>query len=36
MQFAVYLTQTLLKHLELLEWGCQHYELLFFKNIISF
>jgi len=33
--FAVYLTQTLLKHLVLLEWGSQHYESLFFQNIIS-
>ena len=33
--FALYLTQTLLKHLELLEWGSQHYESLFSQNIIS-
>jgi len=35
MHFAVCLTQTLLKHLELLEWGSQHYESLIFQNIIS-
>jgi len=36
MYFSVYLTQTLLKHLELIEWGSQHYESLFFQNIIYF